>query len=280
MEEQYLSKGFNGYLAKPIEKDKLFYILNKYLGKSTQNVETKVVENQMTDYSNKKVLVVDDNKVNITITCNFLKPYKFNIDFCESGFECLEKSNNNYDLIFMDIMMPEMDGVQTLHKLKENPNFNTVVIALTADAVEGAEQKYLNEGFDDYIAKPLIKEKLDNKIKRNINKNNINYLKQNGININSSLELLGDIKTYNEILKEYVNGVNEKITNLTNFKNNNDMENYAILVHSLKSESRYLGFDKLADICLQHDATYVNNNFNILLTELNNILGIVKQYLN
>ena len=287
MEEQYLSKGFNGYLAKPIEKDKLFYILNKYLGKSTQNVETKVVENQMTDYSNKKVLVVDDNKVNITITCNFLKPYKFNIDFCESGKECLEKSNNNYDLIFMDIMMPEMDGVQTLHKLKENPNFNTVVIALTADAVEGAEQKYLNEGFDDYIAKPLIKEKLDNKIKRNINKNNINYLKQNGININSSLELLGDIKTYNEILKEYVNGVNEKITNLTNFKNNNDMENYAILVHSLKSESRYLGFDKLADICLQHelkskenDATYVNNNFNILLTELNNILEIVKQYLN
>lgn len=287
MEEQYLSKGFNGYLAKPIEKDKLFSILNKYLGgtKTIQPVENKKVET--TDYSNKKVLVVDDNKVNITITCNFLKPYKFNIDFCESGKECLEKSNNNYDLIFMDIMMPEMDGVETLHKLKENPNFNTIVIALTADAVEGAEQKYLNEGFDDYIAKPLIKEKLDNKIKRNINKNNINYLKENGINIDSSLELLGDIKTYNEILKEYVNSINEKITNLTNFKNNNDMDNYAILVHSLKSESRYLGFDKLADICLQHelkskenDATYVNNNFNILLTELNNILEIVKQYLN
>ncbi len=288
MEEQYLSKGFNGYLAKPIEKDKLYSILNKYLGGSNniQKKETKV-EDKITDYSNKKVLVVDDNKVNITITCNFLKPYKFNIDFCESGKECLEKSNNNYDLIFMDIMMPEMDGVETLHRLKENPNFNTIVIALTADAVEGAEQKYLNEGFDDYIAKPLIKDKLDKKIKRNINKNNINYLKEKGININSALELLGDVKTYNEILKEYVNGINEKITNLTNFKNNNDMENYAILVHSLKSESRYLGFDKLADICLQHelkskenDSTYVNNNFNILLTELNYILDIVRQYLN
>ena len=287
MEEQYLSKGFNGYLAKPIEKDKLLAILNKYLGetKITQPTETKEVE--PTDYSNKKVLVVDDNKVNITITCNFLKPYKFNIDFCESGKECLEKSNNDYDLIFMDIMMPEMDGVETLHKLKENPNFNTIVIALTADAVEGAEQKYLNEGFDDYIAKPLIKEKLDNKIKRNINKNNVNYLKENGVNIASSLELLGDIKTYNEILKEYMNSIDEKINNLTNFKNNNDMENYAILVHSLKSESRYLGFDKLADICLQHelkskenDITYVNNNFNLLLDELNNILEIVKQYLN
>ena len=124
-------------------------------------------------------------------------------------------------------------------------------------------------------------------ITENNNKNNINYLKDNGINIDSALELLGDCETYNEILKEYVNGINDKITNLTNFKNNNDMENYAILVHSLKSESRYLGFDKLADICLQHelkskenDATYVNNNFNILLKELNNILGIVKKYLN
>ena len=122
--------------------------VNKYLGgnNSLQKKETKV-EDKIADYSNKKVLVVDDNKVNITITCNFLKPYKFNIDFCESGKECLEKSNNNYDLIFMDIMMPEMDGVETLHRLKENPNFNTIVIALTADAVEGAEQKYLNEGF-------------------------------------------------------------------------------------------------------------------------------------
>ena len=286
MEEQYLSKGFNGYLAKPIEKDKLFAILNKYLGgtKTNSSIEKEVVPK---DYSNKKVLVVDDNKVNITITCNFLKPYKFNIDFCESGKECLEKINNNYDLIFMDIMMPEMDGVETLHKLKENPNFNTIVIALTADAVEGAEQKYLNEGFDDYIAKPLIKEKLDNKIKRNINKNNINYLKENGVNIASSLELLGDIKTYNEILKEYMNSIDEKINNLTNFKNNNDMENYAILVHSLKSESRYLGFDKLADICLQHelkskenDITYVNNNFNLLLNEVKQVVDIVNKYLN
>ena len=266
------------------------------------------------DLTGKKILIVDDNKLNIKVAEKILAKYNPTIDSCESGFECLEKVKvNNYDLILLDDMMPKMRGGEVLVKLKENPNFNTPVIVLTANAINGMEEQYLSKGFNGYLAKPIEKDKLfyilnkylgnsknnisnnsENVFKEtitnnnvNVNKGNINYLKEKGVNIDSALELLGDVSTYNEILREYVNGVNEKVTNLTNFKNNNDMENYAILVHSLKSESRYLGFDKLADICLQHelkskenDATYVNNNFNILLTELNNILEIVKQYLN
>lgn len=275
----------------------------------------EVEKNDITDFNldltGKKILIVDDNKLNIKVAEKIIAKYNPIIDSCESGFECLEKVKiNKYDLILLDDMMPKMRGSEVLVKLKEDPNFNTPVIVLTANAINGMEEQYLSKGFNGYLAKPIEKDKLfyilnkylgNNKnqplnnndnickeaITENNNKNNINYLKDNGINIDSALELLGDCETYNEILKEYVNGINDKITNLTNFKNNNDMENYAILVHSLKSESRYLGFDKLADICLQHelkskenDATYVNNNFNILLTELNNILGIVKQYLN
>ncbi len=275
----------------------------------------EVEKNDITDFNldltGKKILIVDDNKLNIKVAEKIIAKYNPIIDSCESGFECLEKVKiNKYDLILLDDMMPKMRGSEVLVKLKENPNFNTPVIVLTANAINGMEEQYLSKGFNGYLAKPIEKDKLfyilnkylgNNKnqslnnndnickeaITENNNKNNINYLKDNGINIDSALELLGDCETYNEILKEYVNGINDKITNLTNFKNNNDMENYAILVHSLKSESRYLGFDKLADICLQHelkskenDATYVNNNFNILLTELNNILEIVKQYLN
>ena len=275
----------------------------------------EVEKNDITDFNldltGKKILIVDDNKLNIKVAEKIIAKYNPIIDSCESGFECLEKVKiNKYDLILLDDMMPKMRGSEVLVKLKENPNFNTPVIVLTANAINGMEEQYLSKGFNGYLAKPIEKDKLfyilnkylgnnknqslnnnDNTYKEaiteNNNKNNINYLKDNGININSALELLGDCETYNEILKEYVNSINDKITNLTNFKNNNDMENYAILVHSLKSESRYLGFDKLADICLQHelkskenDATYVNNNFNILLTELNNILEIVKQYLN
>ena len=96
-----------------------------------------------------------------------LQDFNFEIDECYDGLECLEKvkNGNEYDLILMDIMMPNMSGETAIAKLKENPNFNIPTIALTADAIAGAEEKYKSEGFIDYIAKPFskqqIKEKLD-----------------------------------------------------------------------------------------------------------------------
>lgn len=122
--------------------------------------------NQLPNYGYKKILIVDDNKLNIKVAIKALANFDFVIDEAASGIECLNKvATNNYDLILMDIMMPEMSGEEVLVKLKENPNFNTPVIALTADALSGAKEKYLALGFADYIAKPFsreqIKEKLD-----------------------------------------------------------------------------------------------------------------------
>ena len=125
----------------------------------------KVEEN--TNYGRKKILIVDDNNLNIKVAKRALSNFDFELDECTDGLQCLDKINsgNTYDLILMDIMMPNMGGETTLAKLKENPNFNIPVIALTADAVAGAKEKYLSEGFVDYIAKPFsrdqIKEKLD-----------------------------------------------------------------------------------------------------------------------
>lgn len=118
-------------------------------------------------YKGKKILVVDDNKLNIKVARRALQNFEFEIDEAEDGQVCLDKINvgNEYDLILMDIMMPNMSGEETIKKLKENKNFNTPVIALTADALSGAKEKYMQEGFADYIAKPFsrdqIKEKLD-----------------------------------------------------------------------------------------------------------------------
>ena len=118
-------------------------------------------------YGNKKILIVDDNKLNIKVATRALKDFNFEIDECYDGVECLDKINsgNKYDLILMDIMMPNKDGEQTIKELKSMPSFNIPVIALTADAVAGAREKYISEGFIDYIAKPFskdqIKEKLD-----------------------------------------------------------------------------------------------------------------------
>lgn len=119
------------------------------------------------NYKGKRILIVDDNKLNIKVARRALKDFDLIIDECYDGQECLNKINagNKYDVILMDIMMPNMSGETTLSKLKELDNFNMPVIALTADAIAGAKEKYLEKGFIDYIAKPFskneIKEKLD-----------------------------------------------------------------------------------------------------------------------
>ena len=108
-------------------------------------------------FENKRVLVVDDNKLNIKVATKVLNEFNLNIDSSESGFDCINKINNNehYDIILMDIMMPKMSGVETLKKLKEIENFNIPVVALTADAMEGKAEKYIEVGFDDYLSKPI-----------------------------------------------------------------------------------------------------------------------------
>ena len=128
---------------------------------------TPSVESNSVNYSGKKILIVDDNKLNIKVARRALEGFNFEIDECYDGQECLDKviNGNEYDLILMDIMMPNMSGETAIAKLKENPNFKIPTIALTSDAVAGAREKYIGEGFVDYIAKPFnkdqIKEKLD-----------------------------------------------------------------------------------------------------------------------
>ncbi len=108
---------------------------------------------------NKKVLIVDDNPMNIKILTRLISNFNFDVDSCLDGLECLTKINsgNIYDLILMDIMMPNMDGVACIQALHALPGFNTPIIAVTADAVEGSKEKYLSVGFDDYISKPTDK---------------------------------------------------------------------------------------------------------------------------
>ena len=104
----------------------------------------------------KKVLVVDDNKVNIRVAERLLKKYNIDVTSVESGQECIDLlKDNNYDLILLDQMMPNMSGVDTLKELKKNKSFDTPVIVLTADAIEGKKDEYLNEGFDGYLSKPI-----------------------------------------------------------------------------------------------------------------------------
>ena len=260
------------------------------------------------DCSNKSILVVDDNKLNIKVARRSIEALGFkNIDECYNGQECLDKikNGNYYDVILMDIMMPIMSGETCIKELKQIPNFDTPVIALTADAVAGSEEKYKSEGFIDYIAKPFSKDQIKEKISnifgtkevcagntetlssKTIKDSKEDYLKENNIDYNKGIELFGSMDMYNNMLSDWYKGINDKWSKIISYKNNKDMTNYSIEVHSLKSDSKYFGFTRLAELSLNHelkskenDIEYVNNNFNELEIEYRRIMNIVNNYLN
>lgn len=133
---------------------------------SVGNVDSNNISSNEVNYGYKKVLIVDDNELNIKVAKRALQDFNFEIDTCNDGLQCLQKikNGNEYDLILMDIMMPNMSGETALAKLKENEAFEIPTIALTADAIAGAKEKYLKEGFVDYIAKPFSKDQIKQKL--------------------------------------------------------------------------------------------------------------------
>ena len=121
--------------------------------------------NKKIDYTTKKILIVDDNELNIKVAQRALSSLEINTDYTLSGMEAIEKvKSNKYDLILLDIMMPKMNGEQTLEELKKIEGFSTPVIALTADAVGDAKSKYIKKGFDSYVAKPFTRDQIKEKI--------------------------------------------------------------------------------------------------------------------
>ena len=115
------------------------------------------------DFSSKKVLVVDDNTLNLKVAQRLLTAYGIQVDIIENGFGLIEKmeAGEVYDLILLDDMMPKLSGTETLEKLRASPDFKIPTIALTANAIEGMREKYLSIGFDDYLAKPIDKKELN-----------------------------------------------------------------------------------------------------------------------
>ena len=158
---------FTVILPQKIENDKED-LLQENVFQGTKNILSKDL----------KVLIVDDNKLNRKVAKNFLETLEIKqIDECSNGLECLTKikeGKNTYDIILMDIMMPVMNGEEALNQLKKIDNFHTPIIALTADALAGAEEKYKKEGFNGYLSKPFTKEQLQTKIENILKKTSDN----------------------------------------------------------------------------------------------------------
>lgn len=255
--------------------------------------------------ANSKVLIVDDNKINLKVASRLLKDYLVTIELASSGQECIDKilDGNHYDLILLDDMMPKMTGTQTLQHLKNIIGFQTPVIALTANAITGMKEKYIKDGFNDYLAKPIDRKDLHNILKKYLKESNepktpqeeptsptltrdISYLKENGFDVDHGIELLNDLETYEMTLNDFLEESKTRIPKMEEYKSVGDMSNYAILAHAMKSDAKYLGLNSLAELSYQHEMAgkenrveFVNDNYQQLIEELNQKLAIIKEYL-
>ena len=211
-----------------------------------------------------QILIVDDNAVNLTVAEGLLEPLSMQIDTASSaqmGISML--SGKKYDLIFMDHMMPEVDGVEATHIIRRfYPDYSdTPIIALSANAVDGARNMFLSEGMNDFVAKPIELNVILTSLKKwlppekiqavdpstIVVKENKPHIEIEGLDTTAALQMLGSEKLYWEVLKDYYLLIQKKAALIQQLEDNKDWKNYTIEVHALKSASRQIGATSLSE---------------------------------
>ncbi len=212
-----------------------------------------------------EILIVDDNVINLTVAEGLLKPLQMNIDKATSGKQAVEMiSEKKYDLVFMDHMMPEMDGIETTRVIRRfHPEYeNLPIIALTANAVSGTKEIFIEEGMNDFIAKPIEMRTMLSKLRTWLPKEKIKKVKNSvneivqpeeknieieGLDTKAALKLLGNEDLFWAVLKDYYQVIDKKVSLIKNAEENEDWSRYTIEVHALKSASRQIGAIELSE---------------------------------
>lgn len=211
-----------------------------------------------------QILIIDDNSVNLTVAVGLLEPLSMQIDTASSaqmGISML--SGKKYDLIFMDHMMPEVDGVEATHIIRRfYPDYaNTPIIALSANAVDGVRSMFLSEGMNDFVAKPIELHVILSALKKWLPQDKIQavdpgtiVVKENkpsieieGLDTAAALQLLGSENLYMEVLKDYYQIIQKKAELIRQLQEEQNWKDYTIEVHALKSASRQIGAISLSE---------------------------------
>lgn len=259
-----------------------------------------------------KILVVDDVQMNLKVFAGLLKDTKIQIDTAMNGAEALELiQGKHYDVIFLDHMMPVMDGVEAFRRMKlleKNPNAITPVVMLTANAVSDARNGYMDEGFSDYMAKPIREEVLLSTLKKFLSKDLVKVVHEREektcnpaetvsampqVALTDMLDMatglaycMNDKKFYKEMLDEYVKS--EKTAELKEYFENGDLEYYCITVHAVKSTSLTIGAIKVYEdakalemACKEGNLDFVKQNHEAFMEEYKSLVrGIQSGSLN
>ncbi|MDD6797434.1 MAG: response regulator [Clostridia bacterium] len=245
------------------------------------------------------MLIVDDNAVNRKVFKNLIRDTGIKIDEADSGEHCLDKVlSKKYDLIFIDHMMPGMDGIETLktiRKLKENKNADTPYVAFTANAVTGAKEMYLHAGFDDFLTKPLIYEKLEKIILKYLPKEKVitkqaqdrkaqakipDVMWQDSSNIMDILNSLPEIDMeyallhyhrpadlYN-VIADFIKVIDSEADALEAFKamlpDEEGLKQYRVKVHSMKASAAMIGAVYLSGMARMLELAAINKRLDII----------------
>ena len=274
------------------------------IGKWNFEESKKVSEDRKRFFAPKaKVLIVDDSQQNLQVLASLLQRTSMQLDKAGSGLECIEKvRSKKYHLIFLDYMMPEMDGMETFHKLREEENGQEVpVIAITADVSTGIRQKFLSEGFADYLSKPVMWDRLEEILLQFIPANLISRekdareewqieekqilelkqkMKQWDIELSEGLRLLsGSISQYRRLaelfVEYYVPNKEQLIQSFERLQQTqNEIKNMTGLLHTLKSNARAIGAIELYELSFTmekkgklQDVNYINKAIPLLFFE-------------
>lgn len=255
------------------------------------------------------ILIVDDNAVNLTVAVGLLKPLRMQMDTSTSAADAIEKIHHvKYDLIFMDHMMPEVDGIEATHIIRRLvPSYNDVpIIALTANAIGGARDMFIKEGMNDFVAKPIDVKDIVSKLRKwlpgekilppdaqepEIEKDtsdisaSIEELYKKGLNTRDAISLLGSEQLYWSVLKEYYGAIDKKYKDISEHKREEHWRDYTIEVHALKSTSRQIGAAHISELAAEMEKagnekniSLINKKTDLMLKEYMLLKEMLKPY--
>jgi len=251
-----------------------------------------------------EILIVDDNAINLTVAEGLLEPLRMKISTAASGKEAVEMiSQKKYDLILMDHMMPEIDGVETAHLIRRfHKEYDDVpIIALTANAVNGTKEMFIREGMNDFVAKPIEMRTMLSKLKTWLPKHKIKKVYEganeetsqqevkcviiDGLDTEAAMKLLGTEKLFWAVLKDYYQVIEKKANSIKQLEEAEDWHGYTIEVHTLKSASKQIGAMELSEKAArmekagnEQDAALIHQCTDELLKEYLEYLEILKPY--
>ncbi len=294
MEKEEITRPQNLLITKkPFSILSLTTILNQQELQTTKNFD-----NSMADFTftapDAQILLVDDNPINLTVAEGLLEPLKMKLTTALSGKEALDKiSKKSFDIIFMDHMMPQMDGIECTHLIRENEAYKNVpIIALTANAIGSVKDMFIKEGMDDFVAKPIELKTIISKVQQWLPKEKIiisdtvnTEITQeplpeiSDLDVEQAVKRLGSIKLFNKVLLEFHHTISKKCETIEDYIRNKDWNGYTIEVHALKSSARQIGAIELSELAANLEKSGKEKDIPFILAKTPELFDLYHAYL-